>query len=142
MNPKINDLIKVFFRNGFQAEGFVEEWTDQKSSLRSLDGKSILIIQRTIDDIMFVKVLLDNKPNKINQKLLADEETDLEKKFDEVLKEPSDDNMRVKKLAELRILLADQDRKIVAQRLKDHHLPSPKGTNYGYLGFYKKPSTK
>lgn len=50
--------------------------------------------------------------------------------------------LRAKTIAQLKIELGKQDRKIVAGKLKDHHpnaASAPRKVKYGYPQFFKKP---
>lgn len=142
MIPNTNNIVKIHFKSGLQLTGKVEKWAESEAILISSDGECRIIIPHPSDDIVAILILPDRA--NIKQKIVAKEEEKviLEKKLEETLKEPSGDNLRVKKLAELRILLAEQDKKIITDKLKDHHLPAPKEASYGYPRFYKKPSTK
>ncbi len=47
-----------------------------------------------------------------------------------------------KSIAELKKDIADQERKIIADKLKNHRIGEVTKVNYGYPGFFKKPRTK
>lgn len=69
-DPEIGNDVIVFFKNGATLTGKVVFWCDQKSVIETTT--SIIIIQKTNDDVLFVKVStakqqydnLKNKPNK------------------------------------------------------------------------------
>lgn len=117
MIPQINQHVKCVFRNGTVVEGIVEEWTNNIVQLKSLDSKSILIIMRPSEDIMLIKILLNLPDNKI------DINKDSNNDFANVVQESVVDYNKpdeVKSLAELRIELAKQERKILAEKLREH----------------------
>ncbi len=134
--------VKIILRNGAMAEGIVEEWYANEVKLKSLDGESFLIITHPAEDIMLIKVFLKEPEEK--QEELQEEQIELEQKFD-ATHEATDphDIDGVKSLAQLRIELIKQDRKIIAEKLKNH-IPStgPGKVQYGYPGLGKKPRTK
>ena len=146
MMPIEGQHIKCVLRTGMMAEGIVEEWLDNFVRLRSLDGESILIIPHPNEDIILIKIVLEKPKSEaqiIGDKIRAKQkETSLEQEFQEVYDQPSEDDLRVKKMAELKILMAEQDKKIIADKLKDHHIGDARKVEYGTPQFYKKPSTK
>jgi hypothetical protein len=149
MMPTKGQHVKCVLRTGAMAEGIVEEWNINAAfaggkfisnvQLRSLDGESILIIPHPDEDIMLIKIVLE-KPKSEPKILTKQKETSLEKEFQEVYDQPSDDDLRVKKMADLKILLAEQDKKIIADKLKDHRIGDARKVEYGSPQFYKKPS--
>jgi sRNA-binding regulator protein Hfq len=137
MNPEKDQSVKILFKNGMYLDGIVESWTDTKAVLRSLDGNSLIIIQNTSEDIMAVKVYLKTSEKNIELK------TNLEKEFQEVLDKPAEDiNAKTKRLVDLRMMLSEQDKKIVANKLKEHHITEPNKVKYGYPRFFSKSSSK
>lgn len=153
MIPKRGQHVKCILRTGAIAEGIVEEWFNNHVQLKSLDGESILIITHPAEDIMLIKIILEpkNRAEEIAAKDLEQEKSDKERMFEDfrARHNPNDPDDR-KTLADLRIELIEQDRKIVAEKLKDHTpTQAPKATRYHYPGnMYghsrssKKPSTK
>lgn len=120
MKPQINQHVKCVFRNGTVVEGIVESW-DKEAILTSLDGANKLIIMRPDDDIMLIKLVLKS------QKLSLSE---LEHQFEKTLAQPSDTPNRLETLAELRTQLAEAEKQVVAQKMKDHHIGTPRLTKY------------
>jgi hypothetical protein len=132
MIPQANQQVKCILKNGALVEGFVQEWSDQEVILRSLDGESILIVTHPREDIVLIRILLEI-PENIEQP--AKVKTELEEQFQQAYEEPSGDDLRTKRLAELKVLLLKQEKKIVAEKLKDHNLSqSPGLTQYHYPG--------
>lgn len=127
MIPKVGEHIKCVLLNNCIAEGKVVEWGDE-CTLSSLDECSFILISRK--DIVLTKIF---KKMQI---------TSIENKFEEEYKKPSDDDLRTKNLAELKIELIEQEKKIVANKLKAHHIGQNKKVEYGQPGFFKKSSTE
>lgn len=146
MIPQSGQQIKCIFRNGATAEGIVDEWSEHTAKLRSLDGQSILIIMRPTEDIMLIKVLLSDNL-KINAPLPTISQ-ELEMQIDSQDEEESipinpfnpDYN---KKLVELRKELANQEKRIIVEKLREHR-PSIGATKvkYEYPGSGKKSSSE
>lgn len=121
--------IKCMFHNGFVVEGIVEDWSPEGAVLVSLADESKLIIHNTSRDIMFTKVILQDE-----KKVPIPE---IDKTFEETLSEPSSD-LKNRKLAELRILKSEAEKKLIASRLKDHNIGEVRTVEYGLPGFYSK----
>lgn len=141
MIPEVGQHVKCLLKGGAVAEGIVEEWFNNYVKLRSCDGTGIFIIHHPNEDIVLTKIILDD--DIANYKEPAEPPSQpssaLEAQFLQTLQEPVS-NLRTKKLAELRVELAKQDRKIIADKLKDHHISEVKKVQYGVPGFLKKPS--
>jgi hypothetical protein len=152
MIPQVGQHVKCLLRTGVLAEGIVEDWGERTVQLRSLDEENILIITHPNDDIMLIKVVLNTHQSaaeKVAEKIRragperpVPESADLKQKFQEVYDSPSDDDLRLKELADLKIMLIEQEKKIIADKLKSHHIGPVNKAKYGYPGFLTKPSTK
>jgi hypothetical protein len=145
MIPKTGQHVKIILRNGAMAEGILEEWFANEVQLKSLDGESILIITHPNEDIMLIKVFLEKKPEEDESAPTEEEADAFASQFEDAPDEKTDpfDPMKNMSLAQLRIEKMKQERKIIAEKLKDHS-PStgPGKVQYGYPGFGKKPRTK
>lgn len=133
MIPQKGQQVRCVLRNNLIIDGIVESWSDGKSVLRSKDGASVSIIQHTSQDIVVIKIIL---------KETSQIKNDLEQQFEEVCQGPSDDELRLKNLVDLRTLMAEQDKKIIAEKLKEHHVEGVKKVAYGQPGFFTKPRTQ
>ena len=148
MMPKEGQHVKCVLRTGAMAEGIVEEWFNNVVQLRSLDGESVLIIPHPNEDIMLIKIILDSpktQAEEIKEKIIkksSKNNTELEERLLEAYKQPSDDNLRIKKMAELKVLMVEQEKKIIAEKLKDHRIGDTRKVEYGQPEFYKKPRTQ
>lgn len=134
MTPEKGQHVKCLLRGNTLAEGIVTEWGNNIVQLLSLDEQSILIIHHPQDDILLTKIILcDNWISKKDKDVPVQiKQTDLEQQFHKVYEEPSDKHLRLKKLAELRLMIAEQDKKIISDKLKEHHIGNVKEVKYGY----------
>lgn len=127
----------VFFNDLTQIEGIVESWSDKESIIVAKDNQSKFIIFNTERDIKGVKIRYDMPVPKLEKKF---EETVAQ--FKEVYQAPSQDELRTKNLAQLKSLMNEQEKKIIAERLKDHTPSNPGLPSYGLPSFISKPITK
>jgi len=138
MEPQPNQTVKIFFANSsLQVEGIVFFWSNEKVILKTLDNDSSLIIYNPSSNILMVKIIDQAKksPSVMTQ--------DLQEKFEQVKESPSNDSLRIKKLADLKILLQEQERKIIAGKLKTHHIDPDKKVSYvSHFGIFQKPISK
>jgi hypothetical protein len=135
MMPRIGQHVKCVLRTGAIAEGIVNEWGNSVE-LKSLDGESILILPHANDDIMLIKIILKKDIIKEIPKL-----NNLEEEMVDAYNQPSND-LRIKKIAELKILMAEQEKKIIADKLKSHSIDSIKKVEYGTPKFFKVNGSK
>lgn len=135
MIPQVGQYVKIVFRNATQAEGVVESWSDEATILRSPDNKSVFIIQRTAEDVMAVKIILDYSGfTSLEEKLNQTKE-----KFQQVYEQPSADDLRIKSMAQLKTAMIEQERKILAEKMKEHR-PTGLKSNYRRPDFFQKES--
>ncbi len=146
MTPHAGQHVKCILRNGAIAEGIVEEWFANVVQLRSLHDDSILIITHPTEDIMLIKIMPEQALDEVEEvsptpipwehEEKANYGTkELRQEFRERLYGPQDldeqfkaaaeatdphDIDSVKSLAELRIELNKQERRIIAEKLKEH----------------------
>jgi hypothetical protein len=139
MIPLKEQWVKVFFRNSMQAEGYVEFWSEEQAVLRADEGLSLLIIQDVKADIMAVKVYTYPDPPPPKEPKIA-EKTPLDEEFEKVRREDKiDEYLKAKTLIELRKLQAEQDRKIISEKLREHTPTSQvKVPKYELPGLFKK----
>ena len=145
MIPQKGQHINCVLRNNIVVDGILEDWDQGGVKLKSLDDKRVILIMRP-DDIMMITVFLepDEEAKKIigaavvNPKGIAK----LEEKFQEVYEQPSDNVSRVESLAELRIKMAETEKQMIVNKLRNHYIDGTKKVKYGYPGFLSKPRTK
>lgn len=156
MIPEIGKRVRVLFRNGMGIDGIVEEWFGNYAQLKSTSDESTIIITNPTQDIMVIKILPDEIPEEITEpqepviipmgreprspaevfrnppKFSSDTPADEFARVLEDIPDPTSD-ARNKSLAELKIMMNEQEKKIIAQKLKTH-IPSgyvPHKPNYG-----------
>jgi len=128
MIPQKGQQIKCFFRTGVLVEGTVEEWSDQQAQLIASDSHSIIIITNPKQDVMMIKIMLtDQKPSNENKKI---KDLNINSKIDPKIN-PFDD-LKNKKLAELKIELNKQEREIISQKMKEHQPTNIQPIRYYY----------
>lgn len=137
--------VKILLRNNTIVEGIVQDWSNIVK-LKSVDDQSYMIILHPEEDIILIKVFLVNslveKIKTISKDDLEEVKTELDQRFQQTIEQPSDAPERSKSLAELKILLAQQERQIVANKLKQHHIGETKKVEYGYPRFFPEPGSK
>lgn len=118
----IGQHVKCFLRNTMVLEGIAEEWSDTRVVLKSIDGKSLMIIHKPADDILMTKVVLEEPV--ISEETKVVEETvhkeHVRQKLTEVLQPDVDPELQKKNIQELRQMVVEQDRQIIASKTKEH----------------------
>jgi len=141
MIPQKGQHVQCLLRVGGMVEGIVEIWSDDKTVLRSLDNKSLMIISKTADDIVLVKVMLPERE-------LPEIRSAIQEKLKEVQHPTGEPEIDATNLKQLRRMVVEQDRKIIADKIKEHHLVDVKSkvpkyeSKYGYPGIHSIKSTK
>lgn len=139
--PKEGDRVKCLLRNNTLAEGIVKIWDNNLVQLLSFDEQSLLIIHHPQDDIILTKIILCYDPSPHKDKVVPIN-NELEQQFEKAYEEPSNKPFRLQKLTELRALLAEQDKNIIANKLKVHSISDVRKVKYEYPGIFSKQSTK
>lgn len=140
MIPSIGSHLKCMLKNNIVMEGILQNWATDGVELKSLDDNRLIIIMDPTDIMMITVSLVEEKTEEILALPLPMSE--LEEKFQEVYEQPSGDSNRHKSLAQLKIMMAEQERKIVANKIKSHHIGETRKVKYGYPGLFEKPGTK
>src|SRR5574339_599291 len=158
MIPPDKSHVKILLRNNTIVEGIVEEWYGNVVKLQSLDDKSYVIIPHPEEDIILIKVLTgmpkidlplvdevtDTTDTVTSEgvRMVEREISDLESQFETAKNLPTDDPNKTQTLAQLRILMAEQEKKIISEKVRNHYPSETKKVKYGYPGFFKKPGSK
>lgn len=138
MNLEKGLHIKCILKNNALIEGIIEAWSDDEVVLKSLDGKSLMIVHAGISDIVFTKVILE-EDNELNSENV---ETVISEKIKETLDiPPEENNLRDKSIKELVDLRNEQERRIIKDKLKEHSATEVRTVKYGTPGFFKKSVT-
>jgi hypothetical protein len=121
--------VRCILKNNLLLEGIVDSWSETISVIKSKDGLQSNVILNTLQDVMVVKII-HKQPTQLK--------TELEQQFAETVSAPSNDDLRLKKMAELKSLLAEQEKKIVTEKLRSHQIGEVKKVNYEYPRFRQK----
>lgn len=134
--------VKYFLRNGMVLEGICEKDGGSEVVLKSLDGKSLMILHKPAEDIMMTKVVLIEEtepPQEEEEPYNEPQPTDHVEfhdravaKLREVQQAGNDPELAEKSMTELREMVQDQDRKIIAEKRREHFgtPDAPKMTQY------------
>jgi hypothetical protein len=157
MKPKIGDTVKIFIKSSV-VEGRVYKW-GKKIVLSSDDNKSFMVINKPKNIFMY-KVLQSYLPIETSKQIPEDKSEELvaeplaegidswhsgessEVFLDQDIDLPMEMDLRAKSLAELHKLKIEEERKLVAQKLKQHHTTGLKKVNYELPGFFKKQGSE
>jgi hypothetical protein len=126
---EVGQKVKCLLRIGTLVEGIVEEWGTSLVKIKSLDGKSLMIIHSPTADIVLTKVELEpaedltKKPER-ELPVIKQQITD---KLQEVMH--SDDYSELD-LAQLRKLVVEQEKKIITEKRREHFGSGRRGTSY------------
>lgn len=154
MTPTTGQHVRVLFRNGLSMDGIVEEWCGNYAQLKSTTDESTIIITNPTEDIMVIKILAEEVPEETSEESEEKEPEVISiplapsRSSAEVFRDPPSfsephsayDLARNKSLAELKIMANEQERQIIANKLKNHYPSQTKRPQYGYLGFFKRPT--
>jgi tetrahydromethanopterin S-methyltransferase subunit A len=116
MIPQKGQSVAVMFRNGYKIEGTVISWSDGKSVLKSLTGSSTVIIQKTIDDVMLVKI---NNAQEI---------------YKEIKEKPIKQESDLQTLANMKNELNELERSELREKMNEHKPNGMREINYGFAG--------
>lgn len=136
--------VKCFMRSTMVLEGIVEEWTEAHVVLKSLDGQNLMIVHKPAEDIMLTKVVLA-EPEEIPAEKEVREPTNprrqqstklqeqIKGKLQEALQPSGDIDLDKLNVKELRNLVLEQEKQIIAQK-KQQHFGSGKVLKYNTPG--------
>ncbi len=141
MKPNPGDYVKLFLKKSVQIEGIVYSW-DKKIVLSSMDGDSFMIINNSKKVEMYKLTPSShlskknepphNKVEEIEEKtewydLLPQEDeapkinhSNKTEYTDEEISKTVESDLKIKNLAELYQLKKEEDRKVIAEKLKQH----------------------
>ncbi len=137
MTPQKGQHVQCLHRLGGTVEGTVEEWSEDQSILKSMDGRSLLIIPQTSEDIRLIKIIfLEPSMPEIQNSVKA--------KLEDAQQLTGDPEIDGSNLKQLRRLVIEQDKKIITEKIKEHRLGETKRyeDKYELPGFLPKPRTK
>lgn len=116
MIPKKGQQIVIYLRSGIQLSGIVEFWGDGKSSIKSQEGTSTTVLQKTIEDVLFYKIL------------------NLKKDYETLAEKPIKEKDDIKKIAELKNEMNALDRLDLRDKMSSHEPGGMREIQYGIPG--------
>lgn len=136
MNPVKGQLVQVRFNNGVFFDAIVEEWSDQKSILVLPETQEVVILQKTLQDVLLVKVL---KP--ATQELLTQRQVEVssfdefsfvetQEEFEHWQAKPITDHS-LKRMSELKDQLNKMERADRLSKMNEFKANGMKAVNYG-----------
>jgi hypothetical protein len=124
-------IVSISLSNGQLIGGVVEKWSTENIILKQPQGAGITIITRPERDVVFVHILEDKKENI----------TEAHRNWQELVESPPTME-KPKKLAELKVLMAQTEKEIIANKLSTHSIGEVRTVTYGTPKFLKKPSAE
>lgn len=123
MTPEKGQHVKCFMRSTMVLEGVVEDWTDAQVVLKSIDGQSIMIVHRPVEDIMLTKIVV-TEPQEIleekSQENLPEEKQEIREKLQEVMAPTGDTEVDKMNLDQLRRLVSEQEKQMITHKKRMH----------------------
>lgn len=107
MTPVKGQKVQIRFNNGVFFDAIVDNWSDQKSVVRTIDGGDTVIIQKTLQDVMLVKIF--------NQSAPVIEPNNMNEEFENLKEQPKNEN-NLKRMAELKDTLNKLEREEVLKK--------------------------
>jgi len=122
--------VKIVFRNGTQVEGYVEEWEENTTTLISEDQLSRFVVLDIKQDVLGIKICYGEvTPKQVQRKF-----EEVVEEFKAVQESPNDD-LRLETLADLKILMNKQEKKIIMDRVRSHDVSEVRIPQYGIPSF-------
>jgi|ERR1700722_11209906 len=112
MNPKQGEHVIICLRNGVQLEGDVISWSDGKSALKSSQGTATIVLQKTLDDVLFFKI------------------TNFRDDYEELKEKPVKEEDDIKQLAELKSQINEMDRADLREKMSSHQADGMREVSY------------
>jgi hypothetical protein len=112
--PQKGQHVQCLLHGGGMVEGIVESWSETETVLRGLDRHSILIIHQTHETIALTKILFP-KPEV--------SKSTIKEQLERAQHPTGDPAIDAANVQQLRQMVIEQEKKIVADKIKEHHLP-------------------
>jgi hypothetical protein len=124
MNFEINQHVKCIFKNGSIIEGIIQSWSKDEAILLSLHDDSLMVILHPSDDLILVKIVITQLPEKIIKKETPKEwreaKHDIRDKLQEVMSPTGDVDLDKMNINQLRELVHEQDKQLIVQKKREH----------------------
>ena len=128
---EVGKTVSISLSNGQLIGGVVEKWSAETIILKQPSAAGITIITQPERDVIFVHIL-ENKNVNITQ---------AHRNWQELVESPPTME-KPKKLAELKILMTQTEKEIIANKLSTHSIGEVRTVTYGTPKFLKKPRTE
>lgn len=126
MTPLRGQKVQVRFNNGIFFDAVVENWSDQKSILMLPDSGETVVIQKTLQDVMLVKILNSPKPSKVE----IEEPNEIHEEFETLKEQPKNEN-NLKRMSELKDALNKLEREEVLKKATSFTASGVRQVTYG-----------
>jgi hypothetical protein len=114
MIPQPNDTVIICFKNSnIQLEGIVVSWTENESVLKTLSGKSTIVINKTLENVLFYKII------------------EAKSQYSSLKDKPIKTEDDIKSLADYKIELNDLERAEIREKLTSHSIGEARPISYG-----------
>lgn len=132
MIPEKGQLVELRFNSGVHFDAIVEEWTDQKSILKLPKTQEIVIIQKTLQDVLLVKIL-HNPSQTSHSPVIVEELPPVENAFEEFerLKSEPISNKSVVRMSELKDEMNRLEREEFNRKLTSFEPTGTREIEYG-----------
>lgn len=140
--------VECALKNGWVISGIIEELSSMGLQLLREDGKGFVIIMRPNEEISVIKVFTEpvvtikEEVTPVKEKKFARPKPVIDKEVQKVYESQADQADRLKSLAALRIEMNEKEREEMANKLSNHEIGETRKVQYGYPGFFKKPSAE
>lgn len=126
MTPSKGQKVQVRFNNGVFFDAIVEQWSDQKSILILPDSGETVVIQKTLQDVMLVKILNSPKASKVE----IEEPNEIHGEFEALKEQPKNEN-NLKRMSELKDALNKLEREEVLKQATSFKASGVRQVTYG-----------
>ena len=140
MNIKAGKFIKIVFKNNSIIQGIVEEWSDKEVVLFNTEKNKQYIVYNISENALLVQVDQQPKTQIKERPAFVQEITELGMTDYDTEPGMTDYDLarlKAKKIAELKVLEAEQEREIVKNKLKSANVPEVHPV-YQIPNFFKK----
>ena len=113
MKPEKDQEVHCYLTGGIQLQGTVIEWTDNITTLQSIGKTSILVINKTIENVIYYRILTSSKS------------------FNEIKEKPIKTIDDIKTITELKVELNNLEREEIREKLNTHIPNNARPITYG-----------
>lgn len=133
MNIKAGKFIKIVFKNNSIIQGIVEEWSDKEVVLFNTEKNKQYIVYNISENALLVQIDQQSKAQIKEEPAIIPEVSIIEPGMTDY----DLARLKAKKIAELKVLEAEQEREIVKNKLKSANVPEVHPV-YQIPNFFKK----